>query len=1115
MRNALFLLCLCIAAFSAFAQEKLSVRNLSVSFGNVRTITQDKEGFIWLGVADGRVNLIKYNGSNLLSYGYNQDDPKALSNNNIRNIYIDSSGLIWIGTYKGLEVFNPVTQVFTHIIHDPENPNSLLNDSIVCLVGDKNGEIWMGTTRGISRYNPHTGNFTNYLPDPKQSGSLSHRWVYSLLIDQNNDVWAGTFGGLNFFDRKEEKFISYRSSDGIGLTSDTITALSVDEKGNIWLGGLRNALHMYDRKSQRFTYFPPAMSGNKIAPPPDYQFGLSYINFIFNDSKNRIWIGTNFSGVSMYDPKTKKLSFFKSAIIENQQVLVLRDQFGSFNEYFIHTMYEADDGTLFLGASGGTIYLYSSEKEKLPYKVLNTIAVNTFCEDEKGGLWIGLQEGLLYQSPDGKEKMYKHHPKNPNSLSNDIVNSIRRDREGNLWIGTGYGVDRLNPNIGEFKHYVLNPPSDTTTRRFSNVISIMHIDEDDILWAASEYGLGRIDTKSGALKVFYREPGDSNSLANNDVYTVTGKGDTLWVGTYRGLDLYHKKNDTWKHYLEEYSIHALYIDSRGVLWVGTNMGVFRYDPAADVFKIYKDENTGISIELALGILEDDDGYVWISGLNNIYRISPDLEEIRVLGAANGVKLNGLFLADNYRLKDGRLIMGDESGYYLFHPRDYSFNTPPPRFYLADLKVGEENLSDNQSYARNEFAGLSDEVRLKSAQNSFSFEFRPIHFIPGETISFRYWLENYSHEWQDIGTNNKAYFLNLSPGEYLLKVRAVSSTGAWSEKMLKVIIESPWWQTWWGILLLTLSALLIISLITYIRSRQLRRQNKLLEDKVNYRTQQLKTSLENLKAAQAQLIQSEKMASLGELTAGIAHEIQNPLNFINNFSDLNIELLQEMQEEIDKGNLQEVKEIAQNIQSNEEKIHHHGKRADGIVKSMLQHSRINVNAKKEPTDVNKLVDEYFRLAYHGLRAKDKSFNAAMHADFEENLPLIDAIPQDIGRVILNMVTNAFHAVREKAKAQGQDYKPAVTLKTKRAGDKIAIIVSDNGMGIPENIREKIFQPFFTTKPAGQGTGLGLSLSYEIVTNAHGGELKMDSVEGEGTTFTIVLPINSQAHENSGS
>lgn len=257
MRNALFLLCLCIAAFPAFAQENLSVRNLSVSFGNVRTITQDKEGFIWLGVADGRVNLIKYNGSNLLSYGYNQDDPKALSNNNIRNIYIDSSGLIWIGTYKGLEVFNPVTQVFTHIIHDPENPNSLLNDSIVCLVGDKNGEIWMGTTRGISRYNPHTGNFTNYLPDPKQSGSLSHRWVYSLLIDQNNDVWAGTFGGLNFFDRKEEKFISYRSSDGIGLTSDTITALSVDEKGNIWLGGLRNALHMFDRKSQRFTYFPP------------------------------------------------------------------------------------------------------------------------------------------------------------------------------------------------------------------------------------------------------------------------------------------------------------------------------------------------------------------------------------------------------------------------------------------------------------------------------------------------------------------------------------------------------------------------------------------------------------------------------------------------------------------------------------------------------------------------------------------------------------------------------------------------------------------------------------------------------------------------------------------
>jgi len=282
------------------------------------------------------------------------------------------------------------------------------------------------------------------------------------------------------------------------------------------------------------------------------------------------------------------------------------------------------------------------------------------------------------------------------------------------------------------------------------------------------------------------------------------------------------------------------------------------------------------------------------------------------------------------------------------------------------------------------------------------------------------------------------------------------------------------------------------------------QNVLLEKQVEERTSALNQSLENLKATQSQLIQSEKMASLGELTAGIAHEIQNPLNFVNNFSEVSHELLIEMKEELNNGDLEEVREITNDIEQNLEKINDHGKRASDIVKGMLQHSRSS-DGKKEPTDINALADEYLRLAYHGMRAKDKSFNATLETDFDQSIGLVNISPQDMGRVVLNLITNAFYAVDEKKKSEAEHYEPTVSVSTKKEANKIDIKVTDNGNGIPKKILDKIFQPFFTTKPTGQGTGLGLSLSYDIV-KAHGGELKVETKESQGTTFIIILPLS---------
>lgn len=281
------------------------------------------------------------------------------------------------------------------------------------------------------------------------------------------------------------------------------------------------------------------------------------------------------------------------------------------------------------------------------------------------------------------------------------------------------------------------------------------------------------------------------------------------------------------------------------------------------------------------------------------------------------------------------------------------------------------------------------------------------------------------------------------------------------------------------------------------------QQKILQDEVNKQTSELRNTLDNLKATQSQLIQSEKMASLGELTAGIAHEIQNPLNFVNNFAEVNTDLVDELKEEISAGKLDEANRIAEDLRENNQKIAFHGKRAESIVKGMLQHSRTS-SGKKELTDINSLADEFLRLSYHGLRAKDKSFNAAMETNFDYTINKVEIIPQDLGRVLLNLFNNAFYSVNEKKKMRNGLYEPKVSVSTEKRNDKIEIVVKDNGNGIPQKIMDKIYQPFFTTKPTGEGTGLGLSLSYDIITKGHNGELTVETKEGEFAIFKIILP-----------
>jgi len=402
--------------------------------------------------------------------------------------------------------------------------------------------------------------------------------------------------------------------------------------------------------------------------------------------------------------------------------------------------------------------------------------------------------------------------------------------------------------------------------------------------------------------------------------------------------------------------------------------------------------------------------------------------------------------------------------------------------LAQLYEGIAQTDSMLYYAKAGFrmsSGLKSGAQIASSAELISTAFKR-KGNPDSALTYLSISKKMADSLNKVRTEKLMEFQNIGFEEQMQLEKTAQESVAYKNKIRT------------GLLLGGLTVFSLIAIILYRNNRQKQNANKILE-----------TTLTNLKQAQSQLIQSEKMASLGELTAGIAHEIQNPLNFVNNFSELSNELIEEMQEEMDKGNSDEVKNIVADIRNNLEKINLHGKRADAIVKGMLQHSRTTIG-EKQPTDINALAEEYLRLAYHGFRAKDKTFNATLKTDFDPSVGKIDIIPQDIGRVMLNLINNAFYAVEEKKQQQSEHFEPTVSVSTRKSGDKVIISVKDNGNGIPQKILDKIFQPFFTTKPTGQGTGLGLSLSYDIV-KAHGGELRVETKEGKGSEFIIHLPI----------
>lgn len=1101
-------------------------------------MAQDRYGYIWL--ADNGNGLYKYDGKKTIVYKPEPANPNSLSSGRIENVVIDREGILWLPHFEaGLDRFDSETETFTHYKHNDLDSTTICSDGIRDVIEDLDGNIWVGTYLGLDKFDKKTGKFIHDFSKDPDAEILRKEHVRKLYLDKSGIIWIGTgsaffgeetTGGLFSLNPQTGEINVFRhTEEENSLIDNRVRGIFEDSRGVFWIGTAGDGLHTMNRENGTFTrHTYDAQSPKKLSRPPIrefFNFGVDHITFIEEDDKGCIWIGTFGNGLNRFDPKTGITNHYGP----NETGKFKTDNFAYWD--FLKTR----DGLLWLSPFYTNNITYFLAKLDIAPQKLNYLeldGIRTLSQNREGDLYLGTNEGV--QSFINGEGTYLFRTVDIQGNNNHAVTEIKFDDKGNIWAGTaGAGLFFYNINTKALRNF-RNQPGNKNSLSHDYIGSIL-IQENGEIFIGTTNGLDILSLENNNFEHFELKNNNFNTpIVRNQKFVSVDNQNQIWVAGSGGVFRFNRESATFIKYdlgLGNQIINSLFKDSDGVIWIATiNHGLRYYNSENDSFQPVLDE-TGFLNKYSVVpfITQDKNKAMWLSADGRLIKYNPASNQGTLFGG-DWIPTERFYLQGIVTLANGEIILGTRTGYFRFHPDDFirsKSETQKP--FIQKLIINKKIQSPSVKGNFYEAFRNKSSINLSHDKNDLSFQIGYIDYEnnqSSQSISFK--LENYDREWRSAISGDQVDYYQLSPGNYELSIKAQDIYGNWGEKNLSVYISAPWYLRWWAYVLYVLIFIAgVIIVDRYQRKRLLKKTREEVREKELKQAKKIKKAYDQLemahtklKATQSQLIQFEKMASLGELTAGIAHEIQNPLNFVNNFSEVNTELIDELQGERSKvegeRNAKLEKEILNDIKKNEEKIYHHGKRADAIVKGMLQHSQTS-SGQKELTDINVLADEYLRLAFHGLRAKDKFFNSDFKTEFDHKLPKLNVIPQDIGRVLLNLINNAFYAVDKKAKhpsseasdvmaTEDSSYKPQVSVSTKKAGDKVEIRVKDNGDGIPEQVRDKIFQPFFTTKPTGSGTGLGLSLSYDII-KAHGGELKLETREGEGATFIISIPVKN--------
>ncbi len=1139
------------------------------SGNSVQGVVQDSAGFLWFASQAG---LHRYDGQNFVTYQHDPLDANSLASDYVEYIFLDGKGVLWMTHYTGggLTAFDPATETFTRYRHDPNNPESLSHNINSVVVEDRQGYIWVGGEGGLDRLDRKTGKFRQFHHDPNDPRSLSYDLVRALYVDKQGTLWVGTgflfttsneLGGLNRFDPKTETFTRYLHdpADPNSLIDNKVRGMLEDSKGNFWIGTGGDGLHRMDRENGTFTRltFDPA-NPNKLSSPRlrglVAQAPSRHITSIFEDWKGRLWITAVWGGLNVFDPASGAVRHFEAEKDEH-----------NLTTNFLWQTFQSADGVIWIatGSGGSTVFKVKRQDEQFPFFDFRKDAsigdnVTAIAKDHEDNIWLGFSNGIPLIRYDRKTGRVFHastgNPdgKRDDGLSARLVSCLSVDREGALWIGTERGLFRRDPagGRGKFRRY-LDHLEDTWFR------SIVQ-DREGYVWAPDNAtGLYRLDPKTGEHINFRHDPANPNSIGGNAAQGAwLDANGNIWVGGGEWgninddplfLDRFNPARQTFTHFIKEKETGAasnITGDGQGNIWFVDQVISLQKLSLADgsrqkfsdpIVNLKRSGGTG-DISFSKG----NDGSLWLYERNGLFEFDPETERFYAYGEAFGVRPLGAPNSAFHVAADGEMLIAGRQGFLAFYPEKIARakNNRPPRVRITAFRLLGKSVTPGNS-AGNLHPGILEKpvwqtpaLRLAHDQNVLAFSVACFDFFDPKSIQLEFMLEGYDRTgWRkDLRDGETPSYMNVPPGEYTFRVRGANSYGVWNMEgaSLRITILPPWWKTWWAYgAYAVLFGLGVFAVDRVQRRRLIRKERERTMQRELEQAREIEKAYSELKATQQQLITQEKLASLGQLTAGIAHEIKNPLNFVNNFAQLSVDLAGELHEELfnngvsfDTEKRAAIESLLADIQQNAEKINHHGKRADNIVKSMMQHAR-GSSHQREPADINHLLDEAVNLVYHGMRAQDASFNVTIEKKYDASIGPLEVVPQDISRVFLNMANNACYAAFQKQKAKsgstelaevkeqkanGGSFSPTIAVSTKSFGDKIEILIRDNGNGIPPDVREKIFNPFFTTKPTGQGTGLGLSISHDIIVQQHQGEIKMETEEGKFTEFVVRLPKN---------
>ncbi|WP_237852462.1 sensor histidine kinase [Rhodohalobacter sulfatireducens] len=1095
-------------------------------------ITQDQYGFIWIGSQDG---VSRFDGESFNHFRPDPGDSLSISSLDAQYLAADNRGGVWITiTDQGLDYYDPEIEGFRKYRASDGLPAGQRFTEVSI---DNSGNVWAATDSSVYRLNSDTDRFSR--EEGQQIGSTYRIKAY------NN-------GELIYFHQAPtgELLIGRRDTSG-EYTYENVTRrlnpsgshpyrmhVFSDENGTEWLV---NESHIARK---------PVESQDWEILPVRNRACLDNLREALFDKEGLLWV-KNQEVLCRINPETGRADEFRHNPEDPTSILPVRSGEDS-------RMYIDRQGVLWIAryASGiSRIDLYSGGFQL--YNIFNQLPTNdviSVLEAGDGTFWVGtrmLGNSLLRLNQNGSVvarygTSYFDAPNGrtvASQLSHPHVMALAESQDGSIWAGTGSsttifgGLNRIRPGsstITRFKHEQEDPNSLP-----NNNIQAIETDGSDRVWfLSSTDNIHWINPRNEQITEV-ELPDSAIVDKNRTQFLYEDSNENIWIfkeGQKHPLYLNHENMEVIPIVLQlpdgtplidqigEYrSIHET--DS-GEYWIGTNSGFGKFDPLNGQLSVfYTEQNLDLTTSEISSIQSDEQGNVWLSTIDGIVKFNPITEEISHFGYDHGLQGNIFNPTVSDLGSSGLIYFGGAGGLNVFDPQDIRPNPFPPDLVFRDLYLDGTLVDPAEGIAIEGPLLTAQQITIPPSVTTITIEFSALHFASPNRNQYRYMLEGFDTDWKSGGTISSATYTNLPPGEYDFKLMASNRDGIWSNgddqiKILRVL--PPWYRTWlaYGFYFLIFAiGMFIVDRVQrrrlIRRERERTRERELAQAKeiekayhdLEKAHSKLETAHENLRRTQDQLVQQEKLASLGQLTAGIAHEIKNPLNFVNNFSEISVEMVEEAQDEVAKLKEQseareELEYILKDIHGSLSKINEHGKRADSIVQSMLMHSRTG-SGKMEPTDLNKLVKEAANLSFHGMKATENSYDVDLDFDLNENVGEIPVIAEDFSRVILNICNNAFDAMHEKVKnLDGQEeYLPKLTVRTIKKGKKVSIDIEDNGPGIPEDLKAKILQPFFTTKKGTQGTGLGLSITNDII-NAHGGQIDIESEPGS-TCFTITL------------